>query len=140
MIIKSSTALRNDYGMISDLAHKEAKVDKAIVEPLAHVLGVAAVQGKAHQRIVVLHLGDHVSDKPYRRRFAATDAHLARERLGRYAQLRLRASHQVDNLLRAPAQAHARRGELDAATATVKELEAELLFQVLHLARERGLG
>ena len=65
-----------------DLAHKEAKVDKAVVEPLAHVLGVTAVQGKAHQRILVLHLGDHVGDKPYRRRFAATDAHLARERLG----------------------------------------------------------
>ena len=118
---------------------KTPKSMSPFVQAFAHVLGVAAVQGKSQQRVGALQLGDDAGDELHRGGLAAADAHLAGERLVGDADLGLGAAHEVDDLLRAAAQAHAGGGELDVAAATVEEPHAELVLEVLHLARERGL-
>ncbi len=121
------------------MADEHSEVDAPRVEAVGDVLGVAAVQAEAHERVGLLQLGDHVRHERHRGRLIDADAQLAGERVARDAELGLGAVGEVDDLLCARAQAHARLGELDAPLPAHEERAAQLALELLHLARERGL-
>ena len=122
------------------LAHEQAEVQAARVQALDHVLGVAAEQLEADARIVTPHLLDGPCHQVDGRGLAAADAHLARHCVAGHAELRLGATHQVHDLLRALAQAQPCVGQLHAPPAAAREQRgAQLPLQLLDLTRQRGL-
>ena len=117
----------------------ERAVNKPVIQLIHQIRRVAAGDRKADIRVLPVDLPRDPRQMMKRQRFSGPDMHLARQAAARPGDLTSRDLHQAHHLLRPAPQDHALLRELDPPAPALKELDAQLLLQILDLAGQRAL-
>ena len=120
--------------------HQNREIQQSPVQPFGQVLPVAAVQVDTDPGTALLeglHLPGQIADAFG---LGAADADVSAVQLVQRLKLLLGLVHHVQNVLGPLAEQHPLVGKADIVVAPDKELLAQLVFQVLQLPGQGGLG
>ena len=119
---------------------QDAEIQQALVQPVGHILGVAAVQVEADAGVFGPQPVDHPGDEANGLALPAPDVHIPADGVLHRGELGLGLVHHGHDLLSPLAQQHPLGGQIHPVAAAYQQGVPQAVLQVLDLPGQGGLG